>query len=242
MTRLIPRLPGDSELQEAINHILDAKPVKNLTYEEVETTLRLLEIESFLISEDRYHQLVIHRNDKRLELCDDNDRFLALLADCDQRDVLLFSGRCRSLFGGSVYHWRNIGRKCPITAVASAISECGSGYYGQGWEIVSIMRNFKATVTKDIETNDDKKGNRMAYVRQVIEGNQPPSFDLCIPIFKGQPKQKFTVEIDIDPDTLQATLVSPDAQDLIAEQRDKLMDDVLAGIKDLCPDIPIIEV
>ena len=109
-------------------------------------------------------------------------------------------------------------------------------------ELVTIMRNFKATVTKDIETNDDKKGNRMAYVRQVIEGNQPPSFDLCIPIFKGQPKQTFTVEIDIDPDTLQATLVSPDAQDMIAEQRDKLMDEVLDGIKELCPEIPIIEV
>lgn len=109
-------------------------------------------------------------------------------------------------------------------------------------ELVTIMRNFKAKVTRDIEANDDKKGNRMAYVRQVVEGNQPPSFDLCIPIFKGQPKQKFTVEIDIDPDTLQATLVSPDAQDMIAETRDSLMDKILKEIGDLCPDIPIIEV
>lgn len=109
-------------------------------------------------------------------------------------------------------------------------------------ELVTIMRNFKATVNKEIETNDDKKGNRMAFVRQVVESNQPPQFDLCIPIFKGQPKQKFTVEIDIDPDTLQATLVSPDAQDLIAEMRDKLMDDVLGQIQELCPEIPVVEV
>ena len=109
-------------------------------------------------------------------------------------------------------------------------------------ELVTIMRNFKATVTKEIETNDDKKGNRMAFVRQVVEGNQPPSFELQIPIFKGQPKQTFTVEIDIDPDTLQATLVSPDAQDLIAEARDSLMDAVLDEIATLCPDIPIVEV
>lgn len=108
-------------------------------------------------------------------------------------------------------------------------------------ELVTIMRNFKATVTKEIETNDDKKGNRLALVRQVVEGNQPPAFDIYIPIFKGQPKQKFTVEIDIDPDNLMATLVSPDAQDLIAETRDQLMDDVINKIAELCPDIPIVE-
>jgi len=108
-------------------------------------------------------------------------------------------------------------------------------------ELVTIMRNFKATVTKEIETNDDKKGNRLAYVRQVVEGNQPPSFELNIPIFKGQPKKTFTVEIDIDPDTLTGTLVSPDAQDMMVEARDELMDKVLEEIAELCPDIPIIE-
>lgn len=109
-------------------------------------------------------------------------------------------------------------------------------------ELVTIMRNFKATVTSQIETSDDKKGNVSQLRRQTVEGNQPPSFKLNIPIFKGQPRQTFTVEIDIDPDTLQATLVSPDAQDLIVEQRDTLMDAVLNSIKDLCPEIPIIEI
>lgn len=109
-------------------------------------------------------------------------------------------------------------------------------------ELVAIMRNFKAKVTTQIEASDDKKGNRTALVRQVVEGNQPPSFELVIPIFKGQPKSTFTVEIDIDPDTLQATLVSPDAQDIIAETRDNLIDDVLAGMERICPEIPIIEI
>jgi hypothetical protein len=109
-------------------------------------------------------------------------------------------------------------------------------------ELVTIMRNFKAKVTTQIEASDDKKGNRTALVRQVVEGNQPPSFELFIPIFKGQPKQTFTVEIDIDPDTLQATLVSPDAQDIIAETSDQLIDEVLAGMERICPEIPIIEI
>lgn len=109
-------------------------------------------------------------------------------------------------------------------------------------ELVTIMRNFKAKVTSEIEASDDKKGNVSQLRRQTVEGNQPPKFELCIPIFKGQPKQTFTVEIDIDPDTLQATLVSPDAQDMIVEQRDNLIDDVLHNIEALCPEIPIIEV
>ena len=124
---------GD-EFKAEVDRILEARPVMNLTEDEVVTTLRLMEIQNAL-SEGRYNQVVVHKNDARLELCKDDDKFLAMLADCDKRDVLLFTGRCRSLFGGSVYHWRNIAHKCPITAVASAISEFGTGYYGRGWEI-----------------------------------------------------------------------------------------------------------
>lgn len=132
---------ADPRIKEKICKIIESAPVKNLTEDEVLTTLRLMEIQEAL-REGRYDQIVVHRNDKRLELCDDKDRFLALLADCDAREVLLFSGRCRSLFGGSVYHWRNIARKCPITSVASAISECGSGYYGRGWEIAPHIQRL----------------------------------------------------------------------------------------------------
>lgn len=142
--------------QSAIDLIMETAPVKNLTPEEVLTTMRLIELQAFL-AEGRYNQIVVHKNDKRLELCDDNDRFLAMLADCDARDVLLFSGRCRALFGGSVYHWRNIGRKNPITAVSSAVSECGSGYYGRGWEIAPHIQRLRRyildqKITAEIKT------------------------------------------------------------------------------------------
>ena len=136
--------------QSAIDLIMETAPVKNLTPDEVLNTLRLLELQQFL-AQGRYNEIVIHRNDKRLELLDDKDRFLAMLADCDKRDVLLFSGRCRSLFGGSVYHWRNIARKCPITAVASAVSECGSGYYGRGWEIAPHICTLRKWIIEHIE-------------------------------------------------------------------------------------------
>lgn len=150
MTQIQPFNPADPYIQRISDRILEAAPVKNLTPNEVLTTLRLLELQQFL-AQGRYNEIVIHRNDKRLELLDDKDRFLAMLADCDKRDVLLFSGRCRSLFGGSVYHWRNIARKCPITAVASAISECGSGYYGRGWEIAPHICTLRKWIIEHIE-------------------------------------------------------------------------------------------
>ena len=61
-------------------------------------------------------------------------------------------------------------------------------------ELVTIMRNFKAKVLNEIENSDDKKGNVSQVRRQTVEGNQPPSFDLFIPIFKGQPKQRLSAQ------------------------------------------------
>lgn len=155
MTKIQPFDP-DKVSQSEIDLIVKNAPVKNLTKEEVLTTMRLIELHAYL-AEGRFRDVAIHRNDKRLELCDDKDRFLALLVDCDSRDVLLFSGRCRSLFGGTVNHWRNIGRKCPITSVASAVSECGTGYYGRGWEIAPhIQRLRKFMIEIDIRPEVQK--------------------------------------------------------------------------------------
>lgn len=156
MKQVQPFNPWDTEIVSKMNKIIEARPISNLTQDEVLTTLRFLELKEFL-SEGRYNQIVIHRNDKRLELCEDTDRFLAMLADADARDVLLFSGRCRSLFGGSIYRWRNIGRKCPITAVASAISECGSGYYGRGWEIAPHIERLIKWININLKVNNNEK-------------------------------------------------------------------------------------
>ena len=137
-----PFNPFDCYIAALTNEIIAKKPVNNLTVDEVTTTLRLMQLQVAL-SVGRYRQIVLHRNDNRLAPCDDNDKFLAMLADCDARDVLLFSGSCRSFFGGTVYHWRKIGHTCPITSVASAVSECGVGYYGRGWEIAPHIRRLR---------------------------------------------------------------------------------------------------
>ena len=149
MTQILGFNPADPIFQHEIASILDKAPIKNLTYEEVETTLRLIEIQEAL--QNSFGEVIVNKNDKRLELCDDNDRFLALLADCDARDVLLFTGHCISLFGGKIYKWRKIAHNCPIITVASTISEFGSGYYGRGWEIAPHIKRLIKWIKDNIK-------------------------------------------------------------------------------------------
>lgn len=164
MTQIPPFNPEDPEIQSNVAYILMTAPVKNLTEEEVKATIRLLQLQYYLRVPNRNGYVrdvvVVHRNDPRLELCDDNDRFLAMLIDCDLRDVLLGTKRCRSCFGGTVYHWRKIARKCPVTDTASALSECSSGYYGRGW----IIAPHICTLRKWIINNSNNEQTRSIKV------------------------------------------------------------------------------
>lgn len=149
MTQIQPFNPEDPEIQSNVAYIMMRAPVKNLTEAEVLTTLRLLQLHVMLKNGDSRYSVCVHRNDLRLALCDDNDRFLAMLLDCDLRGVLLGTKRCRSCFGGTVYHWRRIARKCPITDTASAISECSTGYYGRGWVIAPHIQTLRKWIIEN---------------------------------------------------------------------------------------------
>lgn len=149
MTQIQPFNPEDPEIQSNVAYIMMRAPVKNLTEAEVLTTLRLLQLHVMLKDGDSRYSVCVHRNDRRLALCDDNDRFLAMLLDCDLRDVLLGTKRCRSCFGGTVYHWRRIARKCLITDTASAISECSTGYYGRGWVIAPHIQTLRKWIIEN---------------------------------------------------------------------------------------------
>lgn len=136
MKQIKPFNPEDPDVRSKVERIMKAKPVRNLTYEEVITTLWYLYMKQEITEKQEYYtNQVVHRNDKRLEESSDDERFLAVLADCSCREVLLGTKRLRSLFGNTVYHWRKIARKCPIIETVSGFSECSAGYYGRGWII-----------------------------------------------------------------------------------------------------------
>lgn len=108
-------------------------------------------------------------------------------------------------------------------------------------KLVSELRNFKAKVDKELELSDDKRGNQTIMRAQTVESNLPKSFKVNMPIFKGTEKRTFEVEVEINPKDLSCTLVSPDAHDIVVQERDSQMDAVLGRIGDAAPNIVIIE-
>ena len=108
--------------------------------------------------------------------------------------------------------------------------------------LVTQLQNFKAKVDKDIENMDNKRGDRRILVNQVVQSNLPEAFNLVLPVFKGQPKQTISVEVYVEPNNFNCCLMSPEANDLIHDLTDKLIDEVLEGIKEVAPDIVIIEI
>lgn len=108
-------------------------------------------------------------------------------------------------------------------------------------KLVSELRNFKAKVDKELELSDDKRGNQKILRAQTVESNLPKSFNVNMPIFKGTEKRTFEVEVEINPNDLSCTLVSPDAHDIVVQERDSQMDAVLGRIAEAAPNIVIIE-
>lgn len=146
--------PASAEVQTNLERILRDAPVKNLNEAEVLTTLRLIQIHALLTAGGSPWSVCVHRNDARLAPCSDEDRFLALLLDCDLREALLGTRRCRQCFGGTPYQWRKVARRCAITDTASAVSDCGTGYYGRGWVIAPHIARLRQWIVEN-STNED---------------------------------------------------------------------------------------
>lgn len=111
----------------------------------------------------------------------------------------------------------------------------------EAMKLVSELRNFKAKIDKELELSDDKRGNQRILKSQFVESNLPKDFKIQLPIFKGMNKETIQVEVEINPNDLSCTLVSPEAHDIVVQQRDMHMDAVIDRIKDASPTIVIIE-
>ncbi|GAB3164590.1 hypothetical protein [Telluribacter humicola] len=108
-------------------------------------------------------------------------------------------------------------------------------------KLVSDLRNFKAKVSKEVEKSDDNRGNISEKTQQIVESNLPEAFKLNLPIFKGTDRQTIEVEVYIRASDFCCTLISPQANDIIEQMRDSQIDQVLKEIRELAPDIAIIE-
>lgn len=110
-------------------------------------------------------------------------------------------------------------------------------------KMVSDLMNFKATVDNKIERSLKESGDRTDNFAQVVNSNLPKAFLLEIPIFKGMPPEQIEVETfaSINGREVSFILISPGAQQLVEEIRNKIIDEQLTKIREIAPDIAIIE-
>ena len=110
--------------------------------------------------------------------------------------------------------------------------------------LVSTLKNFKAKVNQDIERSKDENGSKVDNYSQVVDSNLPKSSKLNIPLFKGFALEEIEVEIyaDVDGRDVSLSLVSAGANEAIEEYKNKVIDEQLEAIRQIAPDIVIIEV
>lgn len=111
-------------------------------------------------------------------------------------------------------------------------------------KLVSELMNFSATVNHKIERNVRENGDRTDNFAQVVNSNLPASFTLAIPIFKGMPAETIEVETfaQVNGREVGFVLISPGAQATLEDLRDKVIDEQLSEIREIAPEIAVIEV
>lgn len=114
----------------------------------------------------------------------------------------------------------------------------------QNMMLVSTLKNFKAKVNQDIERSKEENGSKVDNYSQVVDSNLPKSFKLNIPLFKGFACEEIEVEIyaDVDGRDVSLSLVSAGANEAIEEYKNKVIDEQLDAIRQIAPDLVIIEV
>jgi len=106
-------------------------------------------------------------------------------------------------------------------------------------KLVSDLKNFEAKVNTILESKNNDRGSVRNLQEQTVNSNIPESFKLNIQVFLGMPKEKIAVEIIINANNFNCSLLSPDLCDLINRVRDNIIDQEL---KPLEKEFTIIEI
>lgn len=113
----------------------------------------------------------------------------------------------------------------------------------ENMKLVSVFKNFKAKVNTDYERDRKENGSFTDNYSQIVDSNMPDRFSVVLPVFKGTEAQSVEVETyaTIDGHDVTVQLVSPGAQEVVNRTLDAIIDEQIAAIREIAPEIPFIE-
>ena len=114
----------------------------------------------------------------------------------------------------------------------------------ENMKLVSTLMHFTGTVNSSIDAYLGQNGDRSEAFSQAVNSNLPPSFKLKLPVLKGGPAWEIEVETfaKVSGKEVQFILISPDAADLLEDAKLHAIDEQLEKIREVAPEIAIIEV
>lgn len=114
----------------------------------------------------------------------------------------------------------------------------------ENMDLVSRLKSFIADVSTRIEREQKENGSFKDNYSGVVNSNLPGSFKLNIPVFKGCQSEILDVEFyaNVSGRDVTLSLCSPDANEVIEDFRDKIIDEQIEKIREIAPEIPILEI
>ena len=162
---------------------------------------------------------------------------------------------------------RTYGRVTGVMVLSKIFSELGINNPNKGWvpeqlgqflklnrsifvnkeenmAVVNSLKSFTAKVNQDVQRESNEKGNRAMVFRQAVDSNIPEKFKLYLPIFRGDGYYEIEVETYacVNGTDVTIQLQSAGANDVTEDVKHNKIDYVLDAIREIAPEIVIIEV
>ena len=110
-------------------------------------------------------------------------------------------------------------------------------------KIVTTLMNYTADIKQKVSQSSDARGNFDDSFQQTVNSNLPEHVKLNMPVFVGGAKEVIEVELFAQASGREVffALISPDANEVKHDTTDKAINEQLAAIKEIAPEIVIIE-
>lgn len=113
----------------------------------------------------------------------------------------------------------------------------------ENMQVVNALKSFDAKVNQTLQKETNEKGGRALTFRQVVDSNIPEKFKLKLPIFSGEEYHEIEVETyaNVDGSDVTIQLQSAGANEVLETMKHEQFNAVIARIREVAPEIVIIE-